>query len=369
MTLIAYNTARHEDLRDVVSKVVQEQKMTFLDLVLDQGMAADDIKHYWVDKTLKGYKDTLQASISSSTTTITIADGAYKRIIDGVTYAQIGTEKLKVTAGAGTNTLTVVRGQLGSSAAAQTAGDEVIFYTQLHEEGADNTRDDSQSGSKIYNVTQIFRRELKLSGTSQAVKSVAADNLWSNQVSELLPELLQELRTAALFGIRYADGDESLRTMGGLQHFATNQDNAGGAAIDTDMFDDAILELLDNGANPNKLVMLMPGAQIKRLNALKVARVTGGGMAQSETKIVNTVDQYEFTDAIVKVMRIPELKRNEFYIGEIDKLKVVPLQGRSFRVEDIGKVGDSVQKLLVGEYTLEAMNAPKVWVRKYNLAV
>lgn len=368
MTLIAYDTARHEDLRDVVSKIVQEQKNTILDLFLVQNQAATDTTHKWVDKKLKGYKDKLGEDLDNSETAVDVTDAANKRIITNKTYLKVNDEIMGPISGVSTNTLTVTRGALGTSAATHTTGDEVFFF-EVEEEGADNSRDESQVGSKIYNFTQIFRGELKLSGTSQAVKSAGNDNAWANQAQELLKEKLQRLRVAALQGKRYADGDESLRAMGGLFHYVTNVDDEGGNALSTDMIDDKILELLDNGADANNLVMLAPGRQIKRLNALKVARVTGGGMADTSNTIRNNVDMYEFSDAVVKVVRVPEIARNELYIVDKGKIKIVPLQNRSFRVEDIGKVGDSVQKLLVGEYTTEVMNGAEAHIRLKNLAV
>jgi len=297
MPLIAYSTARHEDLRDVVAKIAQERNDKILQLFLVQDLAAADTVHKWVNKELKGYKDTLQANISDSDTSVTVSSGSSKRIINGQTYAKIDDEIMLVTAGAGTNSLTVTRGALGTSELAHTAGTEVFFIEHLHEEGADNTRDDSQTGIKIHNFTQIFRRELKLSGTSQAVQSVGKSNDWSNQIKELLPELMQELRLAALQGYLSADADESLRSMGGLAYFVSNVDDEGGNPITTNMIDTKIEELLDNGANANDLVMLAPTRQIRHINALKVARVTGGGMDQNDTTLRNNIDMYEFSDA------------------------------------------------------------------------
>jgi len=368
MTLIAYNTQRHEDLRDVVSKIVQEQKDTILDLFLVQNQAATDITHKWVNKKLKGYKGILNEALDDSETGIDIVDASAVRIITDKTYIKIDDEIMGPISGVSTNTLTVARGAFSSTAATHIAGAEVFFF-EVEEEGADNTRDESQTGSKVENVCQIFRGELKLSGTSQAVKSVGNDNAWSNQVQELLKEKLQRLRVASIHGKKYADADESLRAMGGLSYFVSNVDDEGGNALSTDMLDNKILELLDNGADANNLLLLAPGRQIKRMNDLKIARIVGGGMADTSNTIRNNVDMYEFSDAVVKVVRVPELAKNELYIVDKGKIKIVPLQNRSFRVEDIGKVGDSVQKLLVGEYTMEVMNGAEAHIRVKNLAV
>jgi hypothetical protein len=369
MPLISYQSQRFEDLRDAVSKIAQEQNNNILQLFLVQDLAATDTVHKWVDKKLKGYKDYLQNDINTSVTTVTVSNGASKRVIANQTYLKIDDELLLVTDGAGTDTLTVVRARLGSAATIHTAGSEVFFMEHVHAEGADNTRDDSQTGIKTFNYCQIFRRELKLSGTSQAVNSVGGDNKFENQVAELLPELMGELRLAALQGVRYANADESIRTLGGLFHYVSTISDEGGNAINTDMLDEKIITLLDNGANPNDLVILAPSRQIKRINSLKVARVMGGGMNTDDNTLRSNIDRYEFSDALVRIVRVPELARNELYIGERNKMKIVPLQNRGFKVQDIGQVGDSVQKLLVGEYTTEVLNASDSWIRVKNLAV
>lgn len=368
MTLIAYNTQRHEDLRDGVSKIVQEQNDKFLSMFLKQDMAATDTTHKWVDKKLKGLRTRLNEELDNSETAIDVLDAANKRIVLNKTYIKIDDEIMGPISGVSTNTLTVTRGALGTSAATHTTGTDVYLF-MLSEEGDDNSRDDSQTGTKITNVTWIGRRELKLSGTSQAVKSVGNDNAWSNQTEELMKELLQELRNVAVTGIKYSDGDESLRLMGGLAHYITNADDEGGNAVSVAMLNNKLIELLDNGINPGQLCILSNSNQIARINELKIARVTGGGMQNSDNTLRQNVDYFEFSDANVQIVRVPEIPRNELYIVDKSRIKIVPLQNRSFRVEDIGKVGDSVQKLLVGEYTMEVMNGADAHIRIKNLAV
>ncbi|MGB0718499.1 MAG: SU10 major capsid protein, partial [Alphaproteobacteria bacterium] len=308
--------------------------------------------------------------IDNSTTTIPISNGASMRAINGKTYIKIGDEVLLVTAGAGTNSLTATRAQHGSSAAAHASGADVLFIQHIHEEGADNTRSDHQTGSKTTNYTQIIRRELKLSGTSQAVNSVGNDNAWANQVKELLPEMLEELFLSAIQSSQSVDGDESLRAMGGLAYYVTNHvDDNGGNDISSELMDDVIEVLLDEGVKGTDLCLLAPTRQISKINALKIARVAGGGMDSKDKTLRQNVDYYEFSDAMVEIVRCPLLAKDEIYVFDKTRFKVCPLKGRSFKVEDIGKVGDSVQKLLIGEYTTEIMNADEAFYRVKNLGV
>lgn len=371
--LITYNGSRHEDLRDAVALILQEDNDVLLNLFMDQTLAASDTTHKWAEKKLKGFRDNLTADITSGATSLTIANGANKFSVDSTTnnimFVRIDDEYLKVTAGSGTNTLTVTRAQLGTTAAAHFSGADV-FFEMLSEEGADNERDDSEVASKIYNVTQIFRKELKLSGTSQAVNSVANDLAMATQTAQKLRQLMQALRVSFIgSGVRFVDGDESQRKMAGLSYYITNKLDQTGNSLSTAMLDGAIEQLLDNGVDANDLVLMIPTKQVKRLNALKIARVTGGGMQDTSNIIRNNVDTYEFSDAQVRVHRVPELQNNRIIIGAKSKAKLVPLKGRAFQAEDIAKKGDSVEKLIVGEYTCEVQNGADAWVMLTNLAV
>ena len=79
---------------------------------------------------------TLSATITAAATSITVASGT-NTATGG--YVLIGTELMLVTAGGGTTTLTVIRGVLGTTAAAHTSGATVTFEdgcaTQLSQAG------------------------------------------------------------------------------------------------------------------------------------------------------------------------------------------------------------------------------------------
>lgn len=368
MTLIAYTTPRHEDLQDGIFEIIQEDNDQFSRLFLNHNMAATNTKAEWVDKPLKGQRGRLNEALDSSETGIDISEASSKRIVVGATYIKIDDEIMGPVSAVSTNTLTVTRGALGTTAASHVTGADVHFF-MLHEEGADNTRDDSQSGTKKHNFTWIGRRELKLSRTSQLVNSVGNDNAWASQTRTLMRELMQELRNVAVSGTRYADADESLRLMGGLSYYVSNAKDMGESAISTSMINSQIIELLENGVNASQLVMLTNSTQIARINDMKVARVTSGGMPHSDNTLRQNVDYYEFSDANVQIVRVPEIPRNEIYIVDKSRISICPLKGGSFKVEDIGKVGDSVQKLLVGEYTMKVGNGPEAHIRLKNLAI
>jgi len=368
--LIAYNAVTHEDLKDTVSIMMAEDNDIIGQMFFDMSHAVENTTYKWTEKNLKGYRSNLTSAISNSATSIPISNGANKFIVDNLTYLNIDGEMMLVTAGQGTSTLTVTRGQLGTTAVSHASGAE-IFLSELETEGADATRDDSELGSVLYNYTEIFRRELDMSGTSQAVRGPGQDHKWAAQVQQQTRVLLQKIRSQFVnSAIRYEDGTKKKRYMGGLPYFLSSvkQDMAGAVLTETHI-ESAIIKVLEGGADANNLVMLVGTRQGGAINRFKVERVRGGGMTQGEKKIDNNVNEFEFLNANVKVVRVPEMPNNRFFLGPQRNAKVFPLMGRGLKVETLGKTGDGEKKLLVGEYGCEVLNGDTAWAFVDNLAI
>ncbi|MCL5102742.1 MAG: hypothetical protein M1133_01330 [Armatimonadetes bacterium] len=97
---------------------------------------------------LANEQTTLAADITSIQTGITLASA---RFIDGDTII-IGTEQMIVTAGGGTTSLTVQRGQNGTAKAAHTSGTPVysaLGYTTLKVKPVDASGTDESSWCKV----------------------------------------------------------------------------------------------------------------------------------------------------------------------------------------------------------------------------
>lgn len=368
--LVAYDAILNEDLKDLVSIMMDEDNDVIGQMFFKMGQAVENTKYEWVEKNMKSYRSYLTAAISNSATTLPIHDGAGKFIVNNLTYVTIGAETMLVTAGAESNSLTVTRGTLGTTAVAHTAGEEIFFF-ELETEGADASRDDSELGTKTYNYTEIFRKELDMSGTSQAVRGPGNDHKWAAQIEQQTRAILQKIRSQFVnSSVRYLSGNGKQRIMGGLPYFLQGiKKDVNGAPITEQMIETSIVNCLEGGADVNRLVMLVGTKQSSAINRFKVERVRGGGMSQSETKINNNVDEYQFINANVKIVRVPEMPNNRFFLGPQDKAGVFPLLNRGLKVEDLGKTGDGTKKLLVGEYGCEVMNGDKAWAFVDNLAI
>lgn len=342
-----------EDLSDVVS-VLAQRETPFLDMVMDNSLAATFRKHEWINTRLVGFKDNLNGAVTNVATTITVY-GAYQGA--GVKYVvgtvlRIDDEYLTVTAVNSATSLNVARGFGGTAAAAHNNGAPVEIVAKPKSEGHTSSDDDSEVGGRDYNLTQIFYRRLSLSGTAQAIDVVSNENQMTVQVQRKMRELLKELERSLILGLRTQDVSGDNRTMGGLAQFMTQADSSGGA-LTTTKIDAAIIKLLENGAEPD--ILLVSNAQKNKLNNMKEARVTGAHR-QQEHMIDNLVDMYHSDAGPLKIVRSNDVLPWEVFVLDTSKIKVCPLQGRRFAMEKLAKTGDADNAQILGEYTCEIRN-------------
>lgn len=341
-----------EDLSDVVS-VLAQRETPLLNMVMDQSMACTFRKHEWVNTRLVGFKDNLNGAVTNVATTLTVY-GAYQG--SGVKYVvgtilRIDDEYLQVTAVASQTSLTVARGFAGTTAAAHNNGAPVEIVAKPKAEGYTGSEDDSEVGSRDYNLTQIFYRRLSLTGTAQAIDVAGDENKMTVQVQRKMKELLKELERSLILGKRTDVGGDN-RTLGGLAQFITQADSSGGA-LTAAKIDAVIFKLLENGAEPD--ILLVSNAQKNKLNNMKEARVTGAHR-QQEHMIDNLVDMYHSDAGPLKIVRSNDVLPWELFVLDSSKMKVCPLQGRRFAMEKLAKTGDADSAQILGEYTCEFRN-------------
>lgn len=362
-------------------KAVADRDTKFLSMFLNLNEMVTSNKFEWVDKTLVGFKDSLSAALtSSSTTVITVASGtnAPKRYIDGVSLILIEDEVLLVSSTITTVTnyssYCVTRAQQSSTASSHPNASEVIIVGNPRTEGFSAGRDDSQRGSRVFNYTQIFQREAKLTGTSQHVRAVGDEMKLSKQIDDLTKELVKELQFSLIYGLRSANDSTNYtdRKMGGFRYWAqnggTNTDKTGNA-INKNMIEDVIETYLTNGGDANKLCFAVSTRQQRLLNELKDAKIVGGGMSQKEHNIDSFVNRYDFGSAAqVDVILLPDLRKDELYYFQKDLISVHPMEGRAWVNKPLPEDGDFVREMVLGEFTAVFRNVRETLGRLYNLS-
>ena len=130
-----------------------------------------------------------------------------------------------------TNTLTVTRAALGTTAAAILDNDEIIILDIANEEGAAVPTARSTLKDLAYNYTEIIRTPISMTRTTMNTAMLGEERDWDYQKKTQGIRHAEKIEQKFLFGGRSISrtGTETKRTMGGLVNtITTNVYNAGG---------------------------------------------------------------------------------------------------------------------------------------------
>lgn len=141
--------------------------------------------------------------------------------------------------------------------------------------------------------------------------------------------------------------------MRGMRSFIkTNVMDAGNAAIDGDMINDLVLKLYETGAfvDGSKHVIMLPAIQKQGFSQIFADRIR---YDRSETVRGQVVEKFETDFGTFPVILNDNLKSDELFLVDLNRVKIRPLKGREFQHEYLGRAGDYRAGQIVGEYTLE----------------
>lgn len=382
---------RREDILDVISKVA-ERETPLISMILGR-TPAKAVYHQWNDKNLVAFVDALGVAIASTTTaTIQVTSGTntgLRRYIPGSTVLLIGSEYLlvssTVTVVTNSTILAVTRGYNNSTAGASYAvGTRVDIVAAPQVAGFTAGNDHSQFGTLRGNYSQIFYREINLSGTAQAIDVAGNDNNMAEQMKDATEELMKEIHKNIFMGTRSDGTNTSNKTQfGGLRWFNDTYGTTGGIGVTGatkidfannfltwDDLDKVLRTALLNGGKPGNLMGIVGPTQNIALSQLIDSRIEIPA-SDSSYSYSRHLKRYESpgTGATIDFMVSTDLLPDEVYIFPKDKVSLVPLKGRALFRKPLPENGDHTREMLLGEYTLEVKNADKLLFRLYNCAV
>ncbi|WP_425447747.1 SU10 major capsid protein [Dethiothermospora halolimnae] len=306
-------------------------------------------KHEWFEDEMYATESTATAAKTDADTEIVVADIEPFRINHVI---RCGEELMLITGiNSGSRELTVVRGYASTDTTPIDSGSKIEVLFVEGEEGADARKARYKARTANQNYTQIFDDTIKISGTAEAVAQHGIADIYEYEKQKKQVELALQLEKAAINGVKYNNGTK--RMMGGIRSFIkTNVIDAGDSEITIDMINDLAQKIYTYGGfkSGGRYVIMVPAVQKRKISKLKDDKIIIERKDQSRGQVVNSIltDFGEFD-----ILLNNNLHADELLIDDINRIKLMPLQGREFFHKYLGEKGDYTEGQIVGEYTLE----------------
>lgn len=207
----------------------------------------------WLEDELMPMSDTLDGSITSNATTITVADASVFHVGHRIL---VGSEEMWVSArNTSTEVLTVTRDWAGTTGATHADGATVKVLGTARVEGTDSDEGSTVDVTAPYNMWQIFHDEVLIADEQELVSTYGIDSDLEYQSEKKTQELLKQLEQSLTLGSRnVASTNADANGMGSLDYYINqsggNTVSAGGAVTQAD-FEDALELAYADGGNPS----------------------------------------------------------------------------------------------------------------------
>lgn len=235
-------------------------------------------------------------------------------------------------------------------------------------EGATAPTDGANNPSRKQNITQIFAKTAKVSGTEQAINRVGGDRM-AYEITKKLKALKNDMEFALVrgsiaSGVASTAGSGSERRLKGIKNWiTTNTTNYSGVSLTETLLNDLFQTVWDNsGKQVNAVYTSMKGK--RRISAFTAGNTKN--VDATDKRLVNSVDVYQSDAAsMVKLFAHRYVTMSGDYTAAatpgFDVLAlnegswaIAYLQGREPKSNDLAVTGDYVAKEIITELTLEA---------------
>lgn len=361
------------DLSNELAEIIRRDNTSFISRVGMSGAASQTL-HSWMEDQLNPNFATMAETggLDGSKTDIDVAAGQGKRFMPGTLFRVSrpgANEVIQVTA-VSTDNLTIVRGY--GSTSPENHGSTTNWQLQIignpKQEGVDMPDDESVIRSKVGNYTQIFQKGVKTTHTMRSVLQAGVADEFSFQIARRMLEIMRELDSSVVAGISSGSqgSDAVYRSMGGVWEFATQ---AGGNVTTTsEALSPAVInamckQIWDDGGQPN---FILVGGKQKRA-------ISGFDQAYRRMNYDSNVAGYlvdRFLSDLGFVLDVivdPWMADDQVIIGDLSKVKIMPLQGDAMRAEELAKTGRAWNAQVTGQYTCEVRNAKEAFAAHNNL--
>lgn len=331
---------------------------------------ATNHKHEWLEDQIKGRGFTVTA-YASGKATLSAAD--FLRVKVGTRFTVAGhpvvfkVATLEEASKKITATVVAENGDTAKTALAQ--GDVCrIVGTPVRENSREGDGEYTRrTVGSAYNHTQIIRKDLGISNSALATKTIdQVENSIARQTEFALQEIDRDMNRQAIWGIRTErdEANDVFGEAGGLYNFATALSvDASGGRLTSKLVNDAVMKVTEEGGNPTALYCTPDQARVlaneykNNITVMRDDKARGVYVAV----VVN-----EANGQNIEIIGDPDFNDADAWLCDDDCFALSwmrPVGDTDSTPPD----ADGISRKMVGEFTLEFHNANQRCCRIKNL--
>ena len=354
-----------EDVSRLIA-TLSPKETPFLNWLGDSDVFATATKHEWVqDYMLPNYITASTAINSATAATAFQINGLGEALTIGtILENETQTEVMQVSSIVGANSIVVTRAYGGGAVGSLAAGGQLYVREMAGLEGADHDgRHTRRLGDRKANTVGLFQMPVAASGTQLAINTYGNDS-YDQAVAKGVVDMMHQLEKAVVRGVLNSTNSlgtaSATRTMQGLRNYLTTINStvtASSFSANPHLYIGNVWNAIyDQGGSPDSenWAIVAGTGFFRDISNLNDTKVEDSNQSEVFKRVIRT---YEGPLGRATVILSRVLASTELLLVPRERVKIAPLQGRSFSYEEMGKTGDSKKGLLTGEYTIEVHHA------------
>lgn len=357
-----------EDVSEIML-LISARETPFLDLLTAPDAAATNVYHQWSEELLGPDRITASTAINSATALSPIqVNGFGNQLQVGMILetepASGASELTQIASIVGANSIVLTRGFGGTAVNSMNPGASLFVVSTAEQEGSETSGDVHRPRVRRANYTQIFKKPITISGTDQSVVTApGVGSEFDHQTTLRAMELARDLEKAVFRSVaaNTIGADDVYRTMDGLRAQLTAINSTittNSFAADPITYVNNLMQEAWNVGTRDLNVLAMGGTWKKHLSNTNAAKLQ---VTQDERGIERLVEFVTTDFGQLRVLLTPWLPDEHMMGVSTQRIRVVPLRGRSFQREILAKTGDNFKGHIIGEYTVETHHPNKMF--------
>lgn len=354
-----------EDVSEII-RTLSPYEAPFLDWLGDADVFAHSTKHEYVEDFLAPRYIIASTAINSATAVTAFqTNGLGEALTVGTLLEnEVSAEVMQITSiVAGGNSIVVSRNYDGSGIGSLAPGGSLFVRWPAAEEGHEHSgAHTARLGNRKANTVGYFSVEIATTGTQLAVNQLGGDS-YDRARAKVFTQIPGLLEAEVIRGVLNASNSlgttTATRTMKGIRSEITAINStvtATSFAANPHLYIGNVWEqIYQNGAATTEDWGIVAGRtyfrDISNMNDTKVQD------SNAKEQFKRVIREYEGAFGMATVFLSRSLPATELLLVPRQRVKVMPLQGRSFAYSEMGKTGDNTKGMVVGEYTVETHHA------------